>query len=121
MATNPAMGGAETLIEITRILTSEPDLTEALRRVARVVAHFIAAETAAVYLLDQPGRLLFPIAAYRVPKDMLPILASATVPVDEQGFRDSVFSSAAVTWSDDVPHDPASPSSSSIASLTARA
>jgi PAS domain-containing protein len=100
------MGGAEALIQIARILTSEPDLTEALRRVARQVAHFIGAETAAVYLLDQPGRVLYPIAAYHVPKDMLPVLASATVPVDEQGFRDSVFSSAAVTWSDDVPHDP---------------
>lgn len=100
------MGGAETLIAIARILTTEPDLTEALRRVAREVAHFAGAETAAVYLLDQAGRVLSPIAAYRVPKHALPILTSARVPVDEQGFRDSVFASAAVTWSDDVPHDP---------------
>ncbi len=100
------MGGPETLIVIARILTTEPDLTEALRRVAREVAHFAGAETAAVYLLDQAGRMLRPIAAYRVPKHTLPILTSALVPVDEQGFRDSVFASAAVTWSDDVPHDP---------------
>ena len=100
------MGGAETLIEIARILTTEPDLAEALRQVARQVARFIGAETAAVYLLDQPGRLLFPVAGYRVPSEMRPVLAAAAVPVDEQGFRDSVFSSAAVTWSDDVPHDP---------------
>jgi len=100
------MGGAETLIAIARILTTEPDLTEALRRVAREVAHFAGAETAAVYLLDQAGRVLSPIAAYRVPKHALPILTSARVPVDEQGFRDSVFASAAVTWSNDVPNDP---------------
>jgi len=60
------MGGTETLIAIALILTTEPDLTEALRRVAREVARFAGAETAAVYLLDQAGRVLFPIAAYRV-------------------------------------------------------
>ena len=46
------MDGATTLIAIARILTTETNLTEALRRVAREVAHFIGAETAAVYLLD---------------------------------------------------------------------
>jgi GAF domain-containing protein len=69
------MGGAETLIAIARTLTTEPDLTETLRRVAREIAHFTGAETVAVYLLDQAGRVLSPIAAYRVPKDTLPILS----------------------------------------------
>ena len=49
------MDGATTLISIARILTTERNPTEALRRVAREVAHFISAETAAVYLLDRDG------------------------------------------------------------------
>ena len=64
------------------------------------------AETAAVYLLDRPGRVLAPVAAYRVPKHTLSVLASALLPVDEQGFRDSVFNKAAVTRSSDVQNDP---------------
>ena len=42
------MDGATTLIAIARMLTTATNLTEALRRVAREVAHFIGAETAAV-------------------------------------------------------------------------
>jgi hypothetical protein len=34
------------------------------------------------------------------------VLTSALLPVDEQGFPDSVFTRAAVTCSDDVQHDP---------------
>jgi len=64
------------------------------------------AETAAVYLLDRPGRALAPVAAYRVPKHTLSVLTSALLPVDEQGFRDSVFNRAAVTSSSDVQNDP---------------
>jgi GAF domain-containing protein len=67
------MDGATTLISIARILTTEPNLTEALRRVAREVAHFIGAETAAVYLLGRPGRVLAPVAAYRVPEHTLSV------------------------------------------------
>jgi GAF domain-containing protein len=64
------------------------------------------AETAAVYLLDRPGRVLAPVAAYRVPKHTLSVLTSPLLPVDEQGFRDSVFNEAAVTSSSDVQNDP---------------
>jgi len=100
------MDGATTLITIARILTTEPDLTEALRQVARAVAHFVGAETASVHLLDREGSVLLPVAPYRVPKEMLSVLSSAQLPVDEQGFRESVFSKAAVTCSSDVQNDP---------------
>ena len=96
----------DTLVAIARILTTEQDVTEALRQVARTVAAFVGADTVAVYGLDRARRLLLPVAAYHVPKDILPHLVAATVPIDEQGFRDSVFGAAGVTWSDDVSRDP---------------
>jgi len=96
----------EVLIGIARILTTERDVTEALRLAAREVAKFAGAETAAVYLIDREYRVLHPVAAYRVPKDTLPVVTSAMLPIDAQGFRDSVFTAAAVTWSDDVQNDP---------------
>jgi PAS domain S-box-containing protein len=100
------MGGAELLIAIAHILTTEADLTEALRLVVREVVRFVGAETGAAYRVDPERRLLVPVAAYRVPHHALSILTSALLPIDEQGFRESVFAGATITSSDDVQNDP---------------
>lgn len=81
------------------------DLTEALRQTCRELSRFTGAETVSVHLLHADLRMLVPSAAYHVPRDMLPTLMAATLPIDEQGFRDSVFGSGDVAWSDDVQHD----------------
>ncbi|HXL46060.1 MAG TPA: GAF domain-containing protein [Candidatus Binatia bacterium] len=98
--------GADLLITIAHILTTEADLTEALRLVVREVVRFMGAETGAAYRVDRERRLLVPVAAYRVPKHALEILTSAVVPIDEHGFRESVFAGASITSSDDVQNDP---------------
>jgi PAS domain S-box-containing protein len=100
------MGGAELLITIAHILTTEADLTEALRRVVREVVRFVGAETGAAYRVDRERRVLAPVAAYRVPKHTLPILTSAVLPIDEPWFRESAFAGGSVTASDDVQTDP---------------
>jgi PAS domain S-box-containing protein len=100
------MDGAELLITIAHILTTETDLTEALRLVVREVVRFVGADTGAAYRVDREQRVLVPVAAYRVPKHTLSILTSAVLPIDEQGFRESVFAAATVTSSDDVQNDP---------------
>jgi len=99
------MGDAEFLITIARILTIEADLTEALRRVVREVVRFVGAETGAAYRVDREQRVLAPVAAYRVPKHTLPVLASAVLPIDEPWFRESAFAGGSVTASDDVQTD----------------
>ena len=98
--------GADLLITIAHILTTEPDLTEALRLVVREVVHFMSAETGAAYRVDRERRVLVPVAGYRVPKHALETLMSAVVPIDEQGFRESVFGGASIASSDDVQNDP---------------
>jgi len=98
--------GADLLITIAHILTTEADLTEALRLVVREVVRFMGAETGAAYRVGRERRLLVPVAAYRVPKHALEILTSAVVPIDEHGFRESVFAGASITSSDDVQNDP---------------
>jgi len=97
---------AEALLAISRIVGGPADLTEAMRQTCRELARFTGAETVSVHLLHGDLRMLVPSAAYHVPPDMLPTLMAATLPIDEQGFRDSVFGSGEVTCSDDVPHDP---------------
>src|SRR6266403_4694041 len=98
--------GADLLITIAHILTTEADLTEALRLVVREVVRFVGAETGAAYRVDRERRVLVPVAGYRVPKHTLEILTSAVVPIDDQVFRESVFAGASVTSSDDVQNDP---------------
>ncbi len=100
------MGGAELLITIAHILTTEADVTEALRRVVREVVRFVGAETGAAYRVDRERRVLVPVAAYRVPKHTLPLLTSAVLPIDGPWFRESAFAGGSVTASDDVPNDP---------------
>jgi len=50
--------------------------------------------------------VLVPVAAYRVPKHALPMLTSAVLPIDEPGFRQSLFAESSVASSDDVQNDP---------------
>jgi PAS domain S-box-containing protein len=100
------MGGAELLITIAHILTTQTDLTEALRLVVREVVRFVGAETGAAYRVDRERRVLAPVAAYRVPKHALPVLGSAVLPIDEPWFRESAFAGGSVAASDDVQSDP---------------
>ena len=100
------MGGAELLIAIAHILTTEADVTEALRLVVREVVRFVGAETGAAYRVDRERRVLVPVAAYRVPKHMLAILTSAVLPIDDERFRESALGGGTVASSDDVQNDP---------------
>jgi PAS domain S-box-containing protein len=106
--TRPAGAGAQaaTLLAFSRIVGGETDFVEALRQACRELAKFTGAETVSVHLLHHELHMLVPSAAYHVPKEMLPTLMATTLPVTEQGFRESVFGRGGVAWSDDVPHDP---------------
>ena len=97
---------ADLLITIAHILTTETNLTEALRLVVRELVRFMGAETGAAYRVDRERRVLVPVAAYRVPKHALEVLTSAVLPIDDQGFRASVFAAGSVTASDNVQNDP---------------
>src|SRR5207237_9800970 len=102
--------GADLLITIAHILTTEADLTEALRLVVREVVRFVGAETGAAYRVDRVRRVLVPVAAYRVPTHALEILMAAGVPIDEQGFRASVSAGASLPSSDGGQNGPRSTS-----------
>ena len=97
---------ADVLVNIAAILSGDQDLDESLRLVCRELAKATSAPTVSVYRLDDEARVLYPAAAYRVPKEMLEMLAGAPLPLAEQGFTAGAFAGGSVVWTDDVPNDP---------------
>lgn len=84
-------GETQTLLAIAATLGGAPDVTEVLRQTCRHLARFTGAETISAHMLD-PGRTaLIPIAAYHVPKEALLVRAGELLPIDAQGFRDSIL------------------------------
>jgi hypothetical protein len=96
---------ADVLVSIAEILSADRDLDESLRLVCRELARATTAQTVSVYLLGDDGRALRPTAAYHVPREMLKVLAGASLPVAEQGFARGVFTDGRVAWTDDVARD----------------
>jgi signal transduction histidine kinase/FixJ family two-component response regulator len=96
----------EALLSVASTVSSTLDLVEALRRICRVLAGLIAADTASVYLLDRDSGALVPKAGYRVPREYLETLASTPLPVMDQGFYLPIWTSREPVWSDDVATDP---------------
>jgi PAS domain S-box-containing protein len=96
---------ANVLVNIAEILSGDHELNESLRLVCRELARATAADTVSVYLLDDEARMLYPAAAYRVPKDRLQVLAGAGLPLAQQGFTAGVFTGGRVVWTDDVESD----------------
>jgi PAS domain S-box-containing protein len=97
---------AESLQAIARVVGGTDSLPEALRLICRELARLTGADTVAAYVLDPLGAELRPTAAYHVPKDVLPLLASLSVPLAAQGFRDEVVERGRALWSEDVAGDP---------------
>ncbi|MBI4255608.1 MAG: GAF domain-containing protein [Candidatus Rokubacteria bacterium] len=96
---------SEARAAIAAAVGSTLDVREALRRVCRELARLLGADTAAAYLHDRATDQLVPTAAYHVPKEYLATLASAPLPLREQGFRLAVWEERCPVYSDDVAHD----------------
>jgi HAMP domain-containing protein len=79
------------LLAIARVIGGTLDLHEALRRISRELARLTGAGTVAAYLVNAERSRLEPVAAYRVPKELLEVVATNPVPLAEQGFRETVF------------------------------
>src|SRR5258706_6651310 len=98
--------GTAALLGVARVASATTDFGEALRLFCRELARLTGAETVPAYVRQAEPAELGPVAAYRVPKDGLEVLATARLTADEQRGFDAVFQSGRVIWSDDLPNDP---------------
>ena len=60
------------LLRVTSVVGGESDLPEALRLICRELATVTGAETVSAHLADHKAGMLRPVAAYRVPPDLMP-------------------------------------------------
>src|ERR1051325_5625198 len=97
---------ASSLLAIARVVGGATELTEAFRMICRELASLTGAETVSSHVLDRSGAELRPMAGYHIPREALPVLGAATLPLDEQGFARTVFGAGQPVWSDDIQNDP---------------
>ena len=93
------------LLAVARVASATTEFGEALRLICRELARLTGAETVAAYVRQSEDSELAPIAAYRVPKHALDVLATVRLTVADQRGFDAVFQSGQVIWSDDLPTD----------------
>jgi PAS domain S-box-containing protein len=96
----------ETLLAVSRALSSTLDPTETLRRVAREIALALGADMVGAYLADAARDSLHPVAGYRVPREMLDAFRRYPIPIRNHPAIEEAWAGRRSMWTDDMPGDP---------------
>jgi PAS domain S-box-containing protein len=95
----------ETLLAVSRALSSTMDPTETMRRVSREIAQAFGADMVGAYLADAERTRLSPVAGYRVPRDMLDAFRRIPIPITKHPAIEEAWTHRRAVWSNDVPGD----------------
>jgi PAS domain S-box-containing protein len=96
----------ETLLAVSRALSSTLDPVETLRRVAREIAHTLGADMVGAYLADTARESLRPVAGYHVPPDMIDTFRRVPIPIRNHLAIEEAWANGRAVWTDDMPGDP---------------
>ncbi|HET9492054.1 MAG TPA: ATP-binding protein [Methylomirabilota bacterium] len=96
----------ETLLAVSRALSSTLDPAETMRRVAREIARAIGADMVGAYLSDAAGEHLWPTAGYHVPPDLLDAFRQIPIPINNHLAIEEAWAHRRAVWTDDMPSDP---------------
>jgi PAS domain S-box-containing protein len=96
----------QTLLAVSRALSSTLDPTETMRRVAREIALALRADMVGAYLADPAHEYLWPTAGYRVPRSMLDAFRRFPIPIRNHPAIEEAWREGRAAWTDDMPHDP---------------
>ncbi len=96
----------ETLLAVSRALSSTLDPTETMRRVAREIARALGADMVGAYLADAARENLWPVAGYHVPRDMLDAFRRFPIPIRNHPAIEEAWAHRRAVWTDDMPGDP---------------
>jgi PAS domain S-box-containing protein len=95
----------ETLLAVSRALSSTLDPTETMRRVSREIALALGADMVGAYLADATRTRLSPVAGYRVPRDMLDDFRRIPIPMKNHPAIEEAWTHRRAVWTDDMPGD----------------
>ncbi len=76
----------ETLLSVSRTLSSTLDLGMLLRHFMRQINRTVGADVVGVWMLDEDGERMVPKAGYRLPPEWLPALASLQLSIVDHAF-----------------------------------
>jgi len=96
----------ETLLAVSRALSSTRDPTETMRRVAREIALALGADMVGAYLVDPSSENLWPAAGYHVPRHMLDTFRRVPIPIKGHSAIEEAWLHRRAVWTDDMPNDP---------------
>jgi PAS domain S-box-containing protein len=97
---------SETLLAVSRALSSTLDPIETLRRVAREIAHALGADMVGAYLADAAKESLRPVAGYHVPAHMIDAFRRVPIPIRNHRAIEEAWANRRAVWTDDMPGDP---------------
>jgi signal transduction histidine kinase/ActR/RegA family two-component response regulator len=83
--TRRRLAESETLLTVAGVLSQPVPIAEAMRRVAREVAHSFGADMTGIYFLDAARQAFRPVAGYHVPKHFVPAFVETPFPVELLG------------------------------------
>src|SRR5262249_44324507 len=99
----------ETLLSVSRTLSSTLDLDALLRQFLRQTAAAFGADTVGAYLLDDDGEFLIPRAGYRVPRQATAAVRALRLSTIKHAFYADAARTRRPQFSRDVVSDPRLP------------
>jgi PAS domain S-box-containing protein len=96
---------SETLLTVSRTLSATLDPTETMRRVAREIAHALKADMVGAYRADAGETALWPVAGYRVPREMLEAFQQFPIPIRHHAAIEEAWIGRRPVWTSDMPGD----------------
>ena len=95
----------ETLLAVSRALSSTLDPTETMRRVAREIGLALDADMVGAYLADDAHENLWPVAGHHVPRHMLDAFRQFPIPIRNHPAIEEAWAHRRAVWTDDMPGD----------------
>jgi PAS domain S-box-containing protein len=89
--THARLRETETLLTVSRAVSSTLDSTEIMRRVAREIARALGADYVAAYLANAAGTALYPLTGYRLPEALAGTAPESVIPLRGHPFFESAW------------------------------
>ncbi|MBI3029963.1 MAG: GAF domain-containing protein [Candidatus Rokubacteria bacterium] len=96
---------SETLLGVSRSMSSTLDITELIRLVAREATRALGADSAAAYRYDPEREVLHPLAAYHLPAALRSAMREVPVAVKGFPFLEEAWRTKQAVFSNDTPRD----------------